>query len=458
MHSKPRKRINYIQQQSGKPWTRQRITVVFVLLMLFLFPLAMGGGGYANLSAVKYALFASLSLAYLAALLFLRFWHPVPAGQLAGPVVAVLPQLLLCALFVLAVLSSMLSPYGWLTIAGSNGKDGLLVLALLLFTTLCVARYAQWKDGFLSAVLGASLMMNLLALLQLAGWNPLGLYPAGSTYYDGGQLYVGQFLSTIGNVDMLAACYCLFVPLLVLALYRCGGWRRWLAGLALASTLAVLVGMRTEGCLLGLLAASVLCLPLLLRRRCWRWLAYALLLLAGLVLLIWIYHYNGAEQGTLWELSRILHGDVRDSFGSARIQIWRAAWQEIEQRPWLGSGCGTERLRFDIVYSRLVESTGYTLTARVTRAHNEYLGYALELGIPAALLYLAALLSSIWQGLRCWLRQRNVIALALSASLLAYAVQALFNYRSIVVAPLLWLLWGLLLQISQKGAWTNAND
>ena len=80
------------------------------------------------------------------------------------------------------------------------------------------------------------------------------------------------------------------------------------------------------------------------------------------------------------------------------------------------------------------------------------------IGGGAAGLYLAALLSSIWQGLRCWLRQRNVIALALSASLLAYAVQALFNYRSIVVAPLLWLLWGLLLQISQKGAWTNAND
>lgn len=66
----------------------------------------------------------------------------------------------------------------------------------------------------------------LLSLWQLAGGNPLGLYPNGLSYSDAGTAYSGAYLGTIGNTDLLAAVMCVAVPA-----FFYGAWklrRHWL--------------------------------------------------------------------------------------------------------------------------------------------------------------------------------------------------------------------------------------
>lgn len=101
----------------------------------------------------------------------------------------------------------------------------------------------------------------LLSLWQLAGGNPLGLYPNGLSYSDAGTAYSGAYLGTIGNTDLLAAVMCVAVPA-----FFYGAWklrRHWLL-VPLALCVTVSIWMDVSAGLLGIAAGLVLPLPLAL--------------------------------------------------------------------------------------------------------------------------------------------------------------------------------------------------
>lgn len=108
----------------------------------------------------------------------------------------------------------------------------------------------------------------------------------------------------------------------------------------------------------------------------------------ALTVLLAVYFYPG-QSGTLYEASRLLHGEADASFGSHRVEIWREVCALIAQRPVFGGGPGTAAARLHIEFTRFVPETGRTLGTYVTNAHNEYLGYAMNLGWPGLALYLA---------------------------------------------------------------------
>ena len=98
----------------------------------------------------------------------------------------------------------------------------------------------------------------LLALWQLAGGNPLGLYPKGLAYSDAGIAYSGAYLGTIGNTDLLAAVMCVAVPA-----FFYGAWKLRRCWLLVPLTLCVTVSVRMN--------VSAGLLPALFCRFRWRW-------------------------------------------------------------------------------------------------------------------------------------------------------------------------------------------
>lgn len=95
-----------------------------------------------------------------------------------------------------------------------------------------------------------------------------------------------------------------------------------------------------------------------------------------------------------------------------RLGAYAISMRAISANPWLGFGLGSFESTF-----RLYRDPGFSLWFQ--HAHNDYLELALELGIPAALMYVAAILlmiSCCVQGV--WRRHRQEIfpALGLSAS------------------------------------------
>jgi len=162
-------------------------------------------------------------------------------------------------------------------------------------------------------------------------------------------------------------------------------------------------------------------------------------ILLGLVLV----YFSGSTEGTVYELRELLHGRVNEKFGSSRILIWRECLKLFPEHPIFGSGPDTLALRVDVKFSRFVEETGKTLRSGVDNAHNEYLGYLINIGALGLGLYLSLLV----MGLRKWLYQLcSPICGALGLGCLCYCIQSFFALGLPLVSPLFWILLALLFQ------------
>ena len=128
--------------------------------------------------------------------------------------------------------------------------------------------------------------------------------------------------------------------------------------------------------------------------------------------------------------------------GSGRALIWKMSCDIIKEHPFFGAG--PENLKEALkqtknkrshVYGKL---TGHT----VDKAHNDFLHIAAVSGLPALVLYLLFIALIFKENISSIMRlsTKSVIAFAV----LAYAIQSLFNISVIAVAPLFWVLLGLL--------------
>ena len=237
-----------------------------------------------------------------------------------------------------------------------------------------------------------------------------------------------------------------YAGILNLALFPAAGYtflavvnnelRRAFAGtvfLALVLITQILIGSR--GALLGMLtggiAAVFLAGPVLMRaasaaaRRTTAWVS---VIIATLVL--------GIDQMAERSMSSRLIASLSNpaSAFEDRLVIWRAAIDMIATRPMVGHGPGSFWLAYPAFRSPADFSAGF-------HAHNDLLQYAVEAGIPAAVLLvlvLATAIATLWR-----VRQRESVmdrerveASMLIAGLLAFSAHSLFTYNTYIPADL----------------------
>ena len=123
------------------------------------------------------------------------------------------------------------------------------------------------------------------------------------------------------------------------------------------------------------------------------------------------------------------NADDADSAGTARWGLWRATWGYIKEKPFIGYG-------IEGTVERLLKDTGQE------KVHNEYLDYAVEYGIPAALLYIGGLMSIFIKALIRRKSVDNATLICLVASL-GYIGSAFFGNRMIFILPFFFIFLGL---------------
>lgn len=115
--------------------------------------------------------------------------------------------------------------------------------------------------------------------------------------------------------------------------------------------------------------------------------------------------------------------------GTGRWAIWMATLGFIKEKPWFGWGA------FGI-YKKLNDSVG------INAAHNEYLQYAADYGIPAAILYVSGLMCIF---IRAWKNRltadKTTVACLIAA--FTYVVSALFGNNIFCVGPFFYIFLGL---------------
>lgn len=139
--------------------------------------------------------------------------------------------------------------------------------------------------------------------------------------------------------------------------------------------------------------------------------------------------------------SAVVNKEVKDSFGSNRIKIWKIVLKTIPKVPLLGSGPDT--LAESLFYNANSDAINYfkTYGCYIDKAHNEYLQIAATIGIPALIVYLLFLI-------QIFIKQRNLFknnsTFILIIPIISYLAQAFFNISTIGVAPIFWFLLGLI--------------
>jgi hypothetical protein len=460
---------------------RSRVTDLYISLMLLLFPLFTGFQGYAEITLSKYLFFAVATALWLAALLGLSFRADRPARPDGAELIAL-------AFGAWAVVSALCSPWRGQALIGASRYDGLVTTLLYVGIFLGVGRFGRWRRRYVYLLCASTLLCFAVALLQIGGSGIL--FPDDYTYYDAGLRFTGKFLGTIGNTNLLAAFLALAVPLFLSA-DAFGYPYPWFLRLGAFAGGFMLSFTESSGGLVALLAGAAVDMPLLAARGVLPGALFAcapaclglsagamaagnmvpamgfalfalaaaglgrlfackvprarhvpllaaLLVCLALLALLAVWFWPGT-QGTAYELSRILHGEIQDEFGSSRLRIWREALSLVSERPILGGGPGTLALRLDIQFSRYFPELGQTLTTVADNAHNVYLGLLVNLGLPGLLSYLALMAVSAVKALRSGTAHG---AMLLCVLLCAWA-ESFFGLGLPLTAPLLWILWAL---------------
>ena len=250
-----------------------------------------------------------------------------------------------------------------------------------------------WWDRLLAALLSGGLLSSVLALRQLyasteelAGWADPNSVSAGTI----------RIYGPLGNPNLLAGY---LIPLLALAVVACLRWQRLsfrlFAGVTAAMAGAATLFTYSRGGWLGLLAAAGVLGILLLLRSTAHWpplwrrlLPLAALLIGALFLVVAVTQLEPIRTRVMSLLAG--RGDSSNNF---RINVWLAAIDMIQDRPWLGIGPGNAA--FNSIYPLYQQPKFNALSA-----YSVPLEILVETGIPGLLACLGLLASSVQAGLR----------------------------------------------------------
>jgi len=138
-----------------------------------------------------------------------------------------------------------------------------------------------------------------------------------------------------------------------------------------------------------------------------------------------------------------------DSAGSFRSFIWKRAMTLVPKYALHGSGPDTFDIPFMQAYMKDIKDTfGHIII--FDKAHNEYLQIAVTMGIPALVTYLLFIALLLWKSFKT---SKNIkILIPLNICIIAYLIQAFFNFSVVAVAPLYWALLGVIVSYIKTDA------
>ena len=412
-----------------KKWSLGRICGLYQLLMCTVFLLAFLPQGYLNIAETKFGVFAALTALFLLAFLWAFRKEERPKGRRPD-----LVRLLVLGFWVWSLLSALCSPWRGIALLGGPRQDGMVTLTLYCAAFFALSEGYGGEEGLTEWIAAAALLYCLVALLQFFDLNPLGLYP-GELRWSGREAeYNGAFLSLSGNADLSATVLSLGFALFWSSALK---EKKWWYLIPAAACFGVLLVSGIRGGLAAAVVALLICLPAQLEMgkpvRLCIYASMGIILRSSLLLLRFL-----PAKGTLGEVHELLNGNVRDSFGSGRIYIWRNVWELVKERPLLGGGpdtLGEHGLSFERVLPE-----GTLLRRDIDSAHCEYLNVLVNQGAGALLLWLAALGITLVRAFRSSCGGAPV----LRAVLVTYLIAALFSVSMPASTAYFWLCWGLL--------------
>lgn len=410
------------------------------LLMLYL--LWFNSGGLTSISSAKQYAFYTICFLFFASMFLILLIDVLKGRRTLSDFRYFLKrmsftQILIGIYLLITLISSFLSPYRQYVLFGASRCEGLLTISCYCISFFLISQFAQprkWMLWLLSAVM---IVFCTIGILQRMNYNPLLLYPLSDTPHN----YSLSFISTVGNIDYVAALLCIAIPILWVSMLRAGSKYRFSLLIPTAFSLVLLVLIDVAAGFVGILFGTLLSLPVVIpsKRRTRRIICCAVI---SIILTIFIVlFFSDFSSRLLHEIHEILNRRIRNRYGSGRIRIWKRVFEKLPERIWFGYGpdtmsvAGLRRITF------VNNNNVVVRTLNVDVAHNEYLNILFHQGIFALLAYLAAIFSA----LKKWIRNalKNPTAAIFGAAILTYCIQAFFGISQLITAPFFWCTFAL---------------
>ena len=273
--------------------------------------------------------------------------------------------------------------------------------------------------------------------------------------------FLNEIFSTFGNPNHLGGYTAILLPVALIVGLTAKRWQwKALSGIFDLALLAELVRTSARGAWVAAIAAVVVLAIYLapeIKRRPAPFLGGAglVVVVAAAGMAVKGRHFLGHSLSTLFQSGGT-------SSVEQRFEIWKAAWQMALHHPLTGIGPDAFALMYP-QYQSAKWVAGFGANYLVNGAHDIFMNYLADRGFIGLAIFLAVLVFAGLRSIGAWRRFRGLerypaaqqhardqrlLLAAVTASLTAYVVQAVFNVQQIGLSMMFWAMLGLLLVLA----------
>lgn len=450
-----------------------KITNIYVYIILFLFPLIIFNG-YTDILNIKWHFYVYISSIYMiviiSILLVLILKHKINIKDFNFKIYHILALIYLLVL----IISTVFSPYKrYNLLMGSPRMEGLIVNIIYVLSFIFVSLNFKYDKKILDVFILPSILIGLIIILQYLGFNPFYLYKYG---------YSNIFYGTIGNIDIVGMLYIMYIVFIIFK-YIFSSINKLLYFISFIISIIVMYIINVDATYFTLFVILLFLLPIMLLTSKYLkkylniiiWvivfsfirfnikyiiilllififirliiskieynylrkrniiIGYILLLLILIVGLVIIY-FNKFNIEMLKEINNIMHFKLYDEMGSYRIFLWKRTIMMLNKNILLGTGCDSFYIRFMNLYINDLKSIK-SVTINDS-ACNIYLTMIINNG----LLGLISFMCFIYSVLVKIKTKFNGAILTLFMTIFSYLFYCLFSFNVVIVTPIFYIL------------------
>lgn len=364
----------------------------------------------------------------------------------------------------LVLISTFLSSNFKISIFGQENRyEGMLMFATYIIIYLCSKRYFKYKkiSNFINIMFVVAMIIGILGIVQKYVSNA-ELYP----------IFGKGICATFGNSNFFGSLISIILPISTAIFILNGSKRGFVLSLVMFFNM---MASGTRSAWVAFIVVGVLGGAYIIKEKNKKYLLRAFILIIFFIIIL-TYLLNGftfvidrfknhneliGEENISMiqnepikttteikietmenELKEAKETGVFYKIGSGRVEIWKMTLKLMSKQPIFG--CGPDNILNGLVKNCSEEVVAFTERTKTTvdKAHNEYLQIGATIGIPALICYLTFIGLILFPKIKLALNNKRYLILCLA--IISYLMQAFFNISTIGVAPLFWMMLGLI--------------
>lgn len=187
-----------------------KITEVYIIVMVMLFPLLVDSTGFFRILEAKYSYFLIINTIYISVLfiMILYYWF-FKNTNIFKEIKLHKIQWAVIVFLIINIISTILSPFfkEYNLFVGVGRAEGLISITLYCLSFLNITMFGKFKKRYNVYFSVASIMVSSIAILQYIGFNPFNMYQNGIGTHN------VSFIGTIGNIAFVSAFYCIYLTI-----------------------------------------------------------------------------------------------------------------------------------------------------------------------------------------------------------------------------------------------------